>query len=270
MDALQLGPFYFPIQVVLALLGVATVHGVADLYRRRGHPDAGPALWTMIASGLVAARAVFVLRHHDLYAASPLSALDIRDGGFDSTVGLIAACVIGAELTRRHGALRRPLLAATLLGCAVWMGGTLANQALAPTRVPMPEVQVRRLDGTEVPLHSFGGRPLVVNLWATWCPPCRREMPVLERAQRAHPQVGFVYVNQGESAQAVGHYLAEHGLRVSNVVIDPARQVAARTGAAGYPTTLFYDAAGTLRLRHVGELSDASLRDKLEQLSSYP
>jgi thiol-disulfide isomerase/thioredoxin len=270
LDALQLGPFYFPIQVLLALLAVLAAHGVAALYRRRGRLDAGPALWKMIATGFLAARAVFVLRHHDLYLAAPLSVLNIRDGGFDSTTGLIVACVVAAELTRRNSPLRRPLLAATLAGYAVWIGGSLVNEALAPTRVPMPDVLVRRLDGGQVPLHSYGGRPLVVNLWATWCPPCRREMPVLARAQHTHPDVGFVYVNQGESAQAVAGYLAQEGLRMTNVVIDPARQVAARTGAAGYPTTLFYDANGILRLRHVGELSDATLRDKLDQLSSRP
>lgn len=270
MDALHLGPLFLPMPVVLALLGVLAAHGVAALYRRRGSPDAGPALWTMLAAGFGAARAVFLLRHHDLYAAAPLAALDVRDGGFDGNVGLIVACVIGAELTRRHAALRRPLLAATLAGCAAWIGGGVLNAALTPAGAPMPEVLVRRLDGREVPLHSYGGRPLVVNLWATWCPPCRREMPVLDRAQRAHPGVGFVYVNQGESADTVGRYLASAGLSMSNVVIDPARQVAARTGAAGYPTTLFYDAGGTLRLRHVGELSDAMLRDKIAQLSSRP
>jgi thiol-disulfide isomerase/thioredoxin len=199
-----------------------------------------------------------------------LSALNIRDGGFDATTGLIVACVIAAELTRRNSLLRRPLLAATLAGYAVWIGGGLANEALAPTRVPMPDVLVRRLDGAQVPLHSYGGRPLVVNLWATWCPPCRREMPVLARAQKTHPELGFVYVNQGESSETVARYLASEGLRMTNVVIDPAREVAARTGAAGYPTTLFYDARGVLRLRHVGELSDATLRDKLHQLNTHP
>ena len=172
----------------------------------------------------------------------------------------------GAELTRRDGALRRPVLASALAGAAIWLGGTLAAQLMAPARAPMPDLQVRLLDGTEVPLRSFGGRPLVVNLWATWCPPCRREMPVLVDAQRAHPDIGFVYVNQGESAETVKRFLAEQGLDLRGVVTDPAGRLAARTGSPGYPTTLFYDASGVLRLRHAGELSEATLRDKLDSL----
>ncbi|WP_020653416.1 TlpA disulfide reductase family protein [Massilia niastensis] len=266
MDALNLGPFVLPMPVVLVLLAIFLANGVAAWFQRKRGVDAGPLLWKMIFAGFLAARAAFVLRHHDLYAAAPWTALNIRDGGFDAGAGLIVASVIGAELTRRHAALRRPLLAATLAGCGLWLGGTLVNQALAPRLAPMPEVQVRRLDGAEVPLRSYGGRPLVVNLWATWCPPCRREMPALSRAQQANPGVGFVYVNQGESAATVARFLADQGLRMDNVVTDPARSLSARTGSTGYPTTLFYDARGVLRHRHVGELSEASLREKLEGL----
>ena len=114
-------------------------------------------------------------------------------------------------------------------------------------------------DGSTVSLSAFAGRPLVINLWATWCPPCHREMPVLAAAQRARPEIQFVFVNQGESAEVVARYLAANGLRLSNVVLDPARQTAKTTGSSGYPTTLFYDARGRLRKRHMGELSHATL-----------
>ncbi|MEH6434478.1 TlpA disulfide reductase family protein [Massilia sp. DD77] len=267
MDPLRLGPFVIPLHAALAIGAILLATTVADWFRRRRGLDAGPVLWKTIVAGFIAARAVFVLRHHDLYAAAPLGALDIRDGGFEATAGLLAACVIGAELVRRERALRRPLLASSLAGAALWLGGALLGQALAPANAPLPELTVRRLDGSDIPLRSFKGRPLVVNLWATWCPPCRREMPALGRAQRSHPEVGFVYVNQGESAETVARFLAAQSLQLSNVVLDPAGRVAARTGAAGYPTTLFYDASGVLRLRHVGELSEATLRDKLATLA---
>ena len=81
-------------------------------------------------------------------------------------------------------------------------------------------------------LRSLAGRPLVVNLWATWCPPCRREMPAMQAAQEANPDIGFVFVNQGESSVIVRRFLATQQLRLQNVVIDPSGQLAARTGAA--------------------------------------
>ncbi|MFC0252116.1 TlpA family protein disulfide reductase [Massilia consociata] len=267
MDVVKLGPLVLSVTVLLVLAAVLVANGVAAWYHRRRGVDAGPVLWKMIVAGFLTARAVFVLRHHDIFVSAPWKALDIRDGGFDGTAGLVVACVIAAELTRRHAALRRPLLAATLAGCAVWLGGTLLSQAFAPARVPLPDVMVRRLDGVEVPMQSFAGKPMVVNLWATWCPPCRREMPVLRAAQQAHPGIAFVFVNQGESAQTVARYLAAQGLHMANVVIDPAGQMGARTGSPGYPATLFYDARGVLQSRHVGELSEATLREKLAVLA---
>lgn len=267
MDAVRLGPLLIPVQAALVVLAILAATTLADwLHRRRGVDTAG-VLWRMLLAGFIAARAVFVLKHHAIYWQAPWTALDIRDGGFEGLAGLVAACVVGAELTRRRAELRRPLLASVLAGCVVWGGGTLAAQLLAPPRAPLPELMVRALDGREVPLREFSGRPLVINLWATWCPPCRREMPALQAAQAANPEIGFVFVNQGESAVIVRRFLATQQLNLQNVLIDPAGQLAARTGALGYPTTLFYDAAGKLRLRHVGELSAASLEDKLQVLA---
>ena len=266
MDVVKLGPVVLPVATLLVLAAILAANGVAEWQRRRHGLDAGPLLWKTIVGGLLAARAVFVLRHHDIFVASPLSVLDIRDGGFDRNVGLIVACAIAAELTRRHAQLRRPLLLATLLGGAVWLGGTLVNAALAPAQAPLPDLMVRRLDGSEVALRSYQGKPLVVNLWATWCPPCRREMPALSAAQQANPAVAFVFVNQGESAATVARFLSAQGLAMANVVTDPAAQLSARTGSPGYPTTLFYDARGTLQARHAGELSSATLRDRLAAL----
>ena len=267
MDAVRLGPLYLPIAVALSLAAVLVATLVAEWFRRRRGIDPGGVLWRMMVAGFVSARLAFVLKHHAIYLAAPLSVFDIRDGGFASVAGLIAACVVGAELTRRQAALRRPVLACVLAGCTVWFGGTLLNQALAPAHTPLPDVMVRQLDGREVALRSFADRPVVLNLWATWCPPCRREMPALMAAQAQHPEIAFVLVNQGESAATVAAYLERERLPVraqlATIVLDPGSQVAARLGAAGMPTTLFYDATARLRTRHVGELSPATLTDKL-------
>lgn len=267
MDAVRLGPFVLSSAVLLVLGGLLAGLLVAGRYARRAHADPGPVLWKMILAGFASARAVFVLRHHDLYLDRPWAALDLRDGGFDGATGLLVACVIGAELTRRSPALRRPLLASTLAGLALWLGGTLVLQAVAPPQAPLPDVLLRRLDGSEVALQAWRGKPVVVNLWATWCPPCRREMPALAATQAGRPDIHVVFVNQGESAAAVQGFLARQRLDMDNVVLDPAGRLAAHTGAAGFPTTLFYDAGGKLRLRHVGELSEATLREKLAALA---
>lgn len=266
MDAVRLGPLVVPMQVALLLGSIMLAHVVAAWFRTSRGVDPGPVLWKMIVFGFVVGRLVFVLRHHDLYFSSPSAIIDFRDGGFDNLAGFATAFIVGAELSRRATMLRRPLLAATLAGCAIFFGGTALNHVLTPADVPVPAVEVRRLDGSTVLLSELVGRPLVINLWATWCPPCRREMPVLRSAQLAHPEIQFVFVNQGESAAAVERYLAANGLRMSNVVLDPAKQVSVRTGSSGYPTTLFYDAQGRLYKRHMGELSHATLSEKVNQL----
>lgn len=270
MDAIKLGPLVVQMQVALLVASVLLANGMSAWFRSSRGLDPGPILWKMTLIGFGVARIIFVLRHNDFYFRDPISIIDFRDGGVDSLAGFAAAFVAGAELTRRNTALRKPLTIAALAGCIFFFTGTLINQSLLPADARIPPVEVRRLDGSTVSLSQFVGRPLVINLWATWCPPCRREMPVLKSAQQAHVDVEFVFVNQGESAHTVEKFLTAQGLQMRSVVLDPAKQFSTRTGTSGYPTTLFYDAEGRLSSRHLGELSAATLEEKIERLLDVP
>ena len=130
----------------------------------------------------------------------------------------------------------------------------------------MPQLALPASDGTTVRLASFQGRPTVVNLWATWCPPCQREMPVLQQAQASRPDVHFLFLNQGESPQQVAAYLAKSGLQLRNVLLDARGEAGAALGHRALPTTLFFDASGRLIDTRVGELSEASLAQRLSDL----
>lgn len=101
---------------------------------------------------------------------------------------------------------------------------------------------------------------MVINLWATWCPPCRREMPVLAQAQSVFPDVVFVMVNQGESAPAIHAFLEREGLQFAHVLRDPTSLTMHAVGSRGLPTTLFFDEQGRLTDSHVGELTMARLK----------
>lgn len=253
-------------------IGIASSVAVAVWFRRRRDVDILRKLATLTVAAFMAARIAFILQHRDSYGASPALMLDITDGGFSAMAGLFIAFVVGAELTKGTPgeSARRPLLIASLTGCVVWVAGTLATLDFAPARVAVPLVQLERLDGGTVQLSTFTDKPMVINLWATWCPPCRREMPVLRDAQRRHPDITFVFVNQGESAPAIRRFLAAEGLRIDNVFLDPVSAVSRSTNAFAYPTTLFFDNRGMLFIRQVGGVTAASLEERLAVIGTSP
>jgi thiol-disulfide isomerase/thioredoxin len=131
----------------------------------------------------------------------------------------------------------------------------------------LPEGQLATLQGDPAHLADFQGKPMVVNLWASWCPPCRREMPILEKAQDRREGITFVFVNQGEGRKAIRSYLGGEGLELENLLLDRRRTIGERVGAQGLPTTLFYDRQGRLVDAHMGALSEATLHRGIERLT---
>src|SRR5699024_8765910 len=141
-------------------------------------------------------------------------------------------------------ALWRPLGVAMLTGWAVWVMAGAMLSLTQRAHMTMPETALARLDGSPVQLAQLIGKPMVVNLWATWCPPCRREMPMLEAAQQRYPNVDFIFVNQQQGAAAVQDFLAGEQLQLDHVLIDSRGVMAQMVGSRALPTTLFYNAAG--------------------------
>lgn len=223
------------------------------------------SLWWILAGAVLMARLGFVLRYWSLYVEEPWRFADLRDGGLDSTAGLAAVVLIGVVLAWRKQAQRPAILGAVTAGLVVWVIGTAVLDREHPRQV-LPQVTLADLAGRALPLSEFAGKPVVVNLWASWCPPCRREMPVLEKAQQDAPDVHFVFVNQGEDAAAVRTYLQAEGLHLKNVLLDPGGQLPRATGSLGLPTTLFFDANGDLVDQRMGEVSPATLVAHLEAI----
>jgi thiol-disulfide isomerase/thioredoxin len=125
---------------------------------------------------------------------------------------------------------------------------------------------VQHIDGAPAALSAFHGKPTVINLWASWCPPCRREMPAFAKAQASNPDVNFVFLNQGEAPPDVAQFLAQHAPTLRNVLLDPAGEASRKLSNRGLPATLFLDAQGRLVDLRVGELSTASLAQRLEAI----
>lgn len=215
--------------------------------------------------GLIAARVGYITLWWPEYAVAPWSMLAIGDGGFAWWAGLPAAVVFVGWRTRRRKALRRPVLVGIAAGMLVWGAAGAVPALLYQSAPPLPDIALADVDGAPVQLADYRGSPVVVNLWATWCPPCRREMPVLEHAQSAYPDVRFLLVNQGEDVATIVRFLEQEGLKLSGVLLDPSSQTMQAVGARGLPTTLFFDSDGQLVDSHMGELTRASLSDTLRR-----
>jgi thiol-disulfide isomerase/thioredoxin len=243
-----------------AAIGLA----LGKLLGRRAGVDAEPALLRLLLLGLIAARLGFVWEWRAAYFHAPLSILDIRDGGWEPVAGFAAACLYGLTLVRRQPVMRKPIMAATLAMLVGWTAGAVAIATLTiGSREPMPALSLPGRDGRSVALAGFIGKPTVINLWATWCPPCRREMPLLQQAQAAHRDVNFVFVNQGEAREVIERYLQGQGIALDNVLIDERKVSGAAFNEQALPTTLFFDSQGRLLSTRVGALSEATLGERL-------
>ncbi len=222
------------------------------------------AFWWILATGLIAARLVFVLRYLPAYTERVDTMFDIRDLGFDAVAGLVSAACVTIVFLLRSRALRKPLAAGIAAGAFAW-GVATAAVGVSGAVQTMPAISLANVNGGVEPLSAGDGKPTIVNLWATWCPPCQAEMPVLAQAQAENPGIHLVFVNQGETRQNVAEYVEAHGMQLQHSLLDPSLQVARAVGAVGYPTTLFYDANGRLLDVHLGSFSKATFQLAMQQ-----
>lgn len=155
----------------------------------------------------------------------------------------------------------------------MWVGliALLLIAGLLFTRTPktasgLPSVSFVQMDGAKLDLASLKGKPVVLNAWATWCGPCRRELPLMIDQAKARPDVVFTFVNQGEGPEAVKAYQKETRLQIPNVLLDTEFKLADLLALQGLPTTYFFDKDGKLVGKHIGELSKAQLEEALKDL----
>jgi len=298
-DSIALGPLLLPTQALLLLIATAAALGVLSLLRDAEPPlraRAEARLFIALVLGLLGARIGWILRHWQAYADSPGALLAFRDGGYDPWIGLVVGAVAVLVMAVRQPGERRAEAAGTaephpvppsmreeatlrpaaaarlnpwqrllLIPAAAGLSVLLAGQILLGLHAragatPLPSMQVLDLEGRPQRLPMGQGRPQVINLWASWCAPCRREMPAFARVQALRSDVDFVYLNIGESPAEIAAFTRTLALPLAPIWRDPAGSVPERLQVRGYPTTLIVDGEGRLLHRRSGELSEASLK----------
>jgi cytochrome c biogenesis protein CcmG, thiol:disulfide interchange protein DsbE len=121
---------------------------------------------------------------------------------------------------------------------------------------PMPGFALTGLDGTTVSSADLAGKPLVVNFWASWCPPCADEHPVLlDMAQRYGDRVTVVGILYNDDAEGAARFLARYGDGGWFDLLDPSGATAVDFGVTGPPETFFVDAAGVVRGKQIGPVT---------------
>ncbi len=150
----------------------------------------------------------------------------------------------------------RDLLVLVVGGAAVWFGAGWLRAPSLPDAAPA--LAGTALDGTELDLAELRGKTVVLNFWATWCPPCRAEMPMLVDWAAEHPDTPVIFVAMDGSVEPVRSYVQQQGLPAGRV-LHADRAVRGAWDVSTLPTTVVVGPDGQVRSAHSGLLLEPQL-----------
>ncbi len=171
------------------------------------------------------------------------------------------------------------LLLGVGLGLVILFGfdyarGSSSENENAPEAVevgkPAPDFELQNIQGETVRLSDYRGKPVLVNFWATWCAPCKLEMPNFQKYYAKYPgQFEILAIEYGEPQDTVERFVEDMGLTFQ-ILSDPDAKVHALYRFLGYPTSYVIDSGGVLRFQHVGLMNESALDKYLTEVGAIP
>lgn len=176
-----------------------------------------------------------------------------RFGGLVKRTGLLAALFV--------------LLLLVLTACGDSGSITLVREYAPRIGYLAPDFELKDYTGNSFKLSDYKGKPVLINFWATWCPPCRAEMPEIEAAYRKYQKDGLVIlgVNNRESDSTVKKYVEDGGFEWP-MPMDYDGRVIGLYGVAAYPTSFFVDKQGFIVATQIGGMDKKGLEDRLSKI----
>ena len=144
-------------------------------------------------------------------------------------------------------------------------GGTSGVDNIQQVGEPAYDFTLQDLDGNAVTLSELQGRPVILNFWATWCAPCRIEMPEFQSVYENYPdgEIAIVAVNLDEPVERVTQFFRDDLGLTFTALLDEGGIISDRYGVFSYPTTYFINEDGVVTAVHRGSLTEKYIEDYL-------
>ena len=141
-----------------------------------------------------------------------------------------------------------------------------STPAAGGSTIEAPDFTFTLLNGKKVSLSDYRGKPLVLNFWATWCPPCREETPVLVKVSDKYDgDVQFLGVVQNDTKESAKKFAQEYKMNYSSG-LDSTGDISNAYKIAGIPTSFFINGDGTVQASYIGAIDEATLVAYIEEL----
>ncbi|MDH3690032.1 MAG: redoxin domain-containing protein [Gammaproteobacteria bacterium] len=287
-NVFSIGPFLVSTSILGLLLSLFSASWVVGRYAKHVGLEVRTVrriMETGLLIGIVGARLAFVVLNWESYRENLWTILFFWQPGYLPAAGLISGVGYAIWQAQKWAPNER-LVCLRVLGSGAAVAAVVLVTFLGGVRLALdsnalragdrvPEFVLKNLEGKIARFSDLRGQTVILNFWATWCPPCRREMPLLENVYQRNRDRGLTIVGVAldEPADLVTRFVDSMGITYPIWVDDDTKPDSDRTldiyaqfGETGLPTTLFVGADGVIQKTYVGELSRAFVEQWVRKL----